>query len=265
MPIVTLLSDFGNRDSYVAQMKGVILGICPSCRIVDVTHEVAPQNVLMGAFLLESTVNYFPRRTVHLAVVDPGVGSERAPLVLKCRQGTLVGPDNGLLVGASRKLGLVASYRIQGPGPRRASLSSTFHGRDIFAVTAGRLAAGLRPGQVGPRVREIVELGIQGAKVERGTLECRVLHVDVFGNVITNADNRSVEKFRAKKGQRLVVRCEGRTLLARYVETYSEIRRGEVAVLRGSQGYVEVAVREGSAAALLRVRPLEGMSIRVSS
>ena len=113
MPIITLLSDFGTKDSYVAQMKGVILGLRPDCQIVDISHEVARQNVAMGSFLLETAVSYFPRGTVHVAVVDPGVGSERLPLVAECRHGILVGPDNGLLVRAGRRLGFVAAYRIE--------------------------------------------------------------------------------------------------------------------------------------------------------
>ncbi|MEK6919428.1 MAG: S-adenosyl-l-methionine hydroxide adenosyltransferase family protein [Thermoproteota archaeon] len=263
MPIVTLLSDFGAKDSYVAQMKGVILDNSPNCQIVDITHEVQRHNVLMGSLLLETAVPYFPKGTVHVAVVDPGVGSERLPIVIRCKHAIFVGPDNGLLIRAARKLGVVAAYRIQRPEFRRAFVSSTFHGRDIFAVAAGKLMAGLKPESVGPRVSRLVELNVPGAKLERGALKCRVIHVDVFGNVITSAANDSLVKLGARLGQRLMVRGGVGSFQGRCAKAYEEVNPGELAVLKGSQGYVEVAVREESAAALLEVGPLDELEIRL--
>ncbi len=262
MPIVTLLTDFGLKDSYVAQMKGVILEECPGCPIVDATHEVERHNILAGSFLLETAVSYFPSGTIHVGVVDPGVGSVRLPIVVECGGSVLVGPDNGLLSRAADKLGLQAAYQIEKKKFFRRDLSSTFHGRDIFAKTAGMIAAGQSPASVGPRIRRLVRLGLPGPKLVRGVLRCNVLHVDGFGNVITNLPNDRRSGVAFRKGQRVSVVSEYRTCDGRFVDAYYQVNRGEIAVLKGSQGYVEVAAREASASELLAVRPSEKLEVR---
>lgn len=261
MPILTLLSDFGNRGPYVAQMKGTILGICPNCQMVDVTHEVERHDVLTGAFLLEVSVSHFPEGTVHLAVVDPGVGSERLPVVLACRRAYLVGPDNGLLVRAARKLGLSSAYRIQNLGSGYAFGSPTFQGRDVFAVAAAKLAAGLRAHQLGPKVRGLVELKIRAATLRKRRLKCCALHVDKFGNIVTNAENEYLGRLRARHGRAVVVLSKGGRFPGQVVSAYYEAGRGDLVVLRGSQGYVEVALREQDASSLLGIRPRDELEI----
>src|SRR6266852_721594 len=139
MRIVTLLSDFGLRDSYVAQMKGTILENCPDTTIVDISHEIERHNIPMGSFILETTTPYFPKDTIHVAVVDPGVGSARKPIVVKCETAFFVGPDNGLMARACEKLGLKSIYEIREEEFLRKPVSSTFHGRDIFARVSGMI------------------------------------------------------------------------------------------------------------------------------
>ena len=142
MPLVTLLTDFGLSDVYVAQMKGVILRRCPKCQIVDLSHSVERHNIAEGAFLLESSVPYFPKKSIHIAVIDPGVGGRRLPIIVGSKSAILVGPDNGILSLAAAKLGVSRAYRIDQSMLGIEDVSSTFHGRDIFAVVAAELANG---------------------------------------------------------------------------------------------------------------------------
>src|SRR5438132_11662479 len=144
MKTVSLLSDFGLKDGYVAQMKGVILDKCPNAVVVDISHGIERHNIPMGSFILETTVPYFPNGTIHVAVVDPGVGSARKAVAIECEKGILVGPDNGLMVRASEKLGLKSIHQIGEQEFQRKPLSTTFHGRDIFAYVAGLIASGRR-------------------------------------------------------------------------------------------------------------------------
>ncbi len=262
MPIVTLLTDFGLNGSYVAQMKGVILEECPNCVIVDISHNVERHNILAGSFLLETAVSYFPTGTIHVGVVDPGVGSRRLPIVVECGGSVLVGPDNGLLSRAAYKLGFQAAYLIRKKEFLRRNVSSTFHGRDIFAKTAGMIAAGHSPTSVGQRIPRLVQLGFPRPKLVRDVLQCNVLHVNGFGNVITSFPSDGLSGVAFRKGQRLRVISEHRTCDGRFVDAYYEVNRGELAILKGSQGYVEVAAREASASELLVVSPGEKLEVR---
>src|SRR6267378_6471649 len=160
MKIVTLLSDFGLRDGYIAQMKGTILDLCPSAVITDISHYVERHNIPMGSFILETTTPYFPEDTIHVAVVDPGVGSARKAIVIECNAGLLIGPDNGLMARASEKLGLKSIHEIREKEFQRKPVSSTFHGRDVFAHVAGLIASGRKPGDVGPRLAQIEKLDL---------------------------------------------------------------------------------------------------------
>lgn len=253
MALVTLLTDFGIKDTYVAQMKGVILGRCRECRIVDLTHQVSRQDVREGAFLLETAVPYFPKRTIHVGVVDPGVGSKRLPIVIECKRGVLVGPDNGLLTLAAKKLGFRAAYTIVRSPFHPKQLSSTFHGRDIFANTAGLLADGWQPSSVGPSLSRPIRLKIPASRLIRGQVECTVLHIDSFGNLITNVSNERMRGLGLREGQRLTVLVRKRRREVRFVGSYHEVAAGALAVLPGSQGYMELAAREANANEILGV------------
>src|SRR5712664_1496750 len=144
MRVVALLSDFGLRDGYVAQMKGTILDLCPSAVITDISHDVQRHNIPMGSFILETTAPYFPKDTIHVAVVDPGVGSARNAIVVECESALFVGPDNGLMARASENLGVKSIHKIRAEEFQRKDVSSTFHGRDVFAYAAGMIASGRR-------------------------------------------------------------------------------------------------------------------------
>jgi len=244
-------------------MKGRILSQCPGCRIIDLSHGVERHNIVEGAFLLESSVGHFPKKTIHVGVVDPGVGSERLPIIVVCKSGTLVGPDNGLLSLAAEKLGFDQAYRIRESGMRANIVSSTFHGRDIFAHTAAKLAQGTLAKSLGPSVRSIVRLKHSRPQVSEKGMVCSVLYVDGFGNVITNVRQSDVPTWLLST-RALLVQVKGKSKRARFGRTYSDVKLNQLLVLLGSQGYIEVAAREHSAGDLLRVSPRDTLVIRPS-
>ena len=256
MVVITLTTDFGTRDAYVAELKGAILGLAPAARLVDVSHEVAPHDVAAGALLLEAAAPHFPRGTVHLAVVDPGVGTARRGLVLAARAQLFVGPDNGLFTPFLDEGGDWEAFEIVAPEYRRPGASRTFHGRDVFAPAAAHLALGLAPARLGPPVRDPMRLDWPEARADAGGLAGEVVHVDRFGNLVTSIRSAAVEAL----GPGATIRIAGRALPL--VGTYGELARGRAGALVGSQERLEIAVREGSAAAALGAR--RGTPVRVS-
>ncbi len=262
MRIITLLSDFGLRDSYVALMKSVIYQEFPRALIVDISHDIEQFNIEMGSFVLETAVPRFPRNTIHVAVVDPGVGSDRRGIAIKCEKGILIGPDNGLMARASEKLSLQSIYEIRQKVFLRKTISNTFHGRDIFAYSAARFASGTQPNEIGSRIQSIKRLNLSTPSVKGSELSCQVLHVDVFGNVITNVEHPLIQNVLKKAGDRFKARSKARTLPGQFVKAYHEVNRGSLALLEGSHGYLELAIREGSAKDRLDVNPLDKLRVR---
>ncbi len=235
MVTITLVSDFGLTDPYVAEMKGVILSTNPDLRIVDVSHGIERHNIAMGSFTLETALPYFPQGSIHVAVVDPGVGTERLPLVVLGKLGVLVGPDNVLLVRAAERLGFKAAYQIDSRRFKGEKVSATFHGRDVFARMAGNLADGLRPDTVGAVVKELVRLDIPSVGVSDEGMTCTVLHVDSFGNVILNLGEEESLRLGLHDDRRLEVKTMHGRSSASMARTYSEIRRDELGIILGSQ------------------------------
>ncbi|MBI4245707.1 MAG: SAM-dependent chlorinase/fluorinase [Candidatus Rokubacteria bacterium] len=247
--IVTLTTDFGTRDSYVAEMKAAVLGINRHLHLVDVTHEVEPQDVVEGALVLEAAAPRFPAGTVHLAVVDPGVGTERRGLVLAAGGHLFVAPDNGLLTPVIARGGWEA-FELAAPEYRGPEVSRTFHGRDVFAPAAAHLTLGVAPARFGPRVTDPVALPWPEARPVAGGIAGTVVYVDRFGNLVTSIEAAQVEMIAAAGGA--VVRIAGAALPL--VGTYGELSlRGAGGVI-GSRSRLEVAVRDGSAAARFRAR-----------
>ncbi|HVH16368.1 MAG TPA: SAM-dependent chlorinase/fluorinase [Candidatus Angelobacter sp.] len=264
MATITLLSDFGLTDPYVAEMKGVILSANPHLNIIDVSHGIERHNVAMGSFILEAVSPHFPRGSIHVAVVDPGVGTERLSVVVDCERGILVGPDNGLLVRASERLGFKGAYQIDSRRFRIEKISSTFHGRDIFARTAASLAIGLKPDSVGGKLKQLVRLDIPTVSMVHGRANCTVLHVDSFGNVILNLTDEDIARLHIRSGDRVTIRTPRRRAPGLVAKTYSDIPQSRLAMIRGSQGYLEIAMRESSAAARLGLKPLDQVVIGFS-
>jgi hypothetical protein len=250
-PIVTLTTDFGLTDSYVAEMKGVLLARCPEVRIVDVTHGVPPQDVLAGGFAVERALRAFPPGTVHVAVVDPGVGSDRRILRVDLHGQHILCPDNGLITWAWRRLGGGVAYELTW---RPEETSATFHGRDIFAPAAAMLA-----------VDESSALRLSGPPVEPILLpvmpatdrpsDAEVIHIDHFGNVTTNVP---VEAIVATP--QTVIHLADRSF-GPVRRTYADVAEGEPLALIGSSGLLEIAVRNGNAAHTLGLRVGDRLTI----
>ncbi|RKZ03965.1 MAG: hypothetical protein DRQ04_01590 [Candidatus Hydrothermota bacterium] len=236
---IALITDFGNSDPYVGIMKGIILRINPQATIVDITNEVTPFSVLEAAFMLESSFSHFPEETIFLAVVDPGVGSARRAIAGKAGGKYIVGPDNGLFTPIYREP--LDLYRL--PVPPDAS--TTFHGRDVFAPVAAFLSLGKEPGELGEPIDDPVRLEYPPLRIDSGVIEGLVLHVDRFGNLVTSIRSGLIPagSFRLVVGSKPV---EGR--LRKY---YHEADKGEIFPIVGSAGYLEISMREGSAAEAL--------------
>jgi S-adenosyl-L-methionine hydrolase (adenosine-forming) len=246
MTVITLTSDFGLLDSYVGIMKGVILSIAPDARLVDLTHNIPQQDIDAAVFALQSAIPYFPPGTVHLAVVDPGVGSARRPLLVTTGRAAFVGPDNGLFSFALGEPGGQA-WVLDRPQHWLPEPSRTFHGRDIFAPVAAHLALGMLPANLGTPIINPVLLPLRTAeRTGNGEIRGYVLNIDYFGNLITNVPGEWLAGARWS--------CEmGDTSIKGPSETYAAVEAGELLLLISSAGLAEVAVRDGSAAERLRV------------
>jgi S-adenosylmethionine hydrolase len=257
--LISLLTDFGTRDPWLAICKGVILSIAPDARLLDISHEIAPFDIREGALTLAAALPELPVG-VHVAVVDPGVGTQRRALGLRTARGDLlVGPDNGLLGAAAAALGgVTAAHELRDPRYRRATVSHTFHGRDVFAPAAAYLATGVPLAQLGPllRVDELVSLDLPRPDIVGGRLlQTGVLLVDAFGNVELAGNAGDVEGAIGplRPGDRLVLEWwqpEGAAMreTAVWAETFGEVEPGAVLVHEDSLGRLAIAVSQGSAA-----------------
>jgi len=259
MPIVTFTTDFGAGDGYAGAMKGVVLSLAPAAQLVDITHGVPPQDVAAGAAALAQAAPLFPPGTIHIAVVDPGVGGERADILIEAGGSLFVGPDNGVLSLAARPPRRI--YRIENSMFRRDPVSPTFHGRDVFAPTAGRLASGARAADAGPLVDTIVELSAPPLHKSGGVVEGQVIHVDAFGNLITSLP---AELFAVGERADVLIEVEGTEGLftPSFGRTFSDVASGALIGYIGSGGQLEIARRDGSAAA--RVGAGRGTGVRVT-
>ena len=244
--IITLTTDFGLKDPYVAEMKAAIVGICQDAVIFDVTHEVEKFNIRMGAYMLACAVPYFPNGTIHVAVVDPEVGTPRRSLIILTSRGIFVGPDNGILILAALKQGITGAREITNPKLILPIVSDTFHGRDVFAPAAANLANGVPPASFGPEIGEAIRPDFAKITFDRGALTGEVLHVDGFGNIITNVDEKRLKRLHAK--DLINVSLRSFKTKVKLSKTYAEAKPNEPLILLGSQGYVEIAVNQGSAA-----------------
>ncbi|MEW6387534.1 MAG: SAM-dependent chlorinase/fluorinase [Thermodesulfobacteriota bacterium] len=243
--IITLLTDFGTRDAYVASMKGVILGLNPQVRLVDLSHAVPPQDVRAGAFLLAAAAPYFPAQTIHLAVVDPGVGTPRRALAARCRGQYWVGPDNGLFhlifIGATD----LTRVSLENPAYFRPTVSATFQGRDLFAPVAAHLSLGVSLEQLGPPLTDPVTLPLPLPTFTPAAVHGEVIYVDHFGNLVTNLKMAEIKAWLAGESFSLHL---GALTFKRLSRTYGEAGPGEFLALEGSHGYLEVACNQDNAA-----------------
>lgn len=256
-PVIALLSDFGTRDHYVGTMKGVILGICPDVTLVDVTHEIAPHDVLEGALELAASYKFFPAGTIFVAVVDPGVGSSRRGIAAEIGDYRFVCPDNGLLTAVIRDAPPKKLVELTERRYARPTVSRTFEGRDRFAPAAAWMAKGIPLAGLGRNLSDCQRLDIPQPVEDNGRLNGAVLRIDRFGNLVTNIDRKVFEKFGREGGVHIAA---GGAMVGRLVATYADMQSGEVCALFGSTDHLELAANSGSAAQMLgltRGAPIE--------
>lgn len=248
VPIITLTTDFGLKDGYVGTMRGVILGICPEARLTDLTHEVPPQDIQTAAFILYQSFAYYPSHTIHCVVVDPGVGSKRRAVAISTDRGIFVGPDNGVfsLILGLTDLNVYEAVTLTNPAYQLENVSTTFHGRDIFAPAAAHIAAGVAPREFGPSAINLVRLESTLPPPEPN--QARVIHIDHFGNLvlnITTAQINAPEQIAFRVGRRIVRGLR---------ETFTDVEEGQpLAYVGSSWGHIEIAIRNGNAARSLGV------------
>lgn len=233
LPVISLLTDFGTADYFVGAVKGAILSVNPNVVIVDITHEIPAQGIEAGAFMLLAAYKTFPRGTIHVAVVDPGVGSSRRPIIVAANEQFFVGPDNGLFSYIYDREPAHRTFHVTAEKYFRPDPSSTFHGRDIFAPVAGALSTGVAPEQFGPEINDEVRLSSLETPL-------RIIHIDHFGNCVTNIRRQEFEG----------LTINGRTISALH-NFYGEASPGEVFAIWGSAGFLEISVNGASAAKVL--------------
>jgi S-adenosylmethionine hydrolase len=248
-PLITLLTDFGTRDAYLGSMKGVILSINPEANLIDLSHEVPPQDIRAGALILAAAAPFFPPGAIHLAVVDPGVGGDRRALAAHCQGCYWVGPDNGLfhfIFDQAPELTLVS---LENPAYFRPQVSATFHGRDIFAPVAAHLSLGVDLDRFGPRITDPVILDLPQPVFAPGVITGEIIAVDRFGNLISNLRLAQLTAWLAQAEIRLQA---GPLTLTGLARTYAQAAAGEFLALEGSHGFLEIACAQDNAARRLK-------------
>ncbi len=247
MTIVTLTTDFGESDHFAGVLKGVILGIAPRAQVVDITHQVSPFEIYEGAFVIAAAYPYFPKKSVHLVVVDPGVGTARRPILVEAAGQYFVGPDNGVLsMVYTRQKARVRHLVNEKYLPK--SVSATFHGRDVFAPVAAHLARGARPASFGPVIEDYLRPSLdKPARIGKRHWAGTVLKVDHFGNLITNFHVADFPEALIRP----IVMMPGVRAIERVARSYAEAPFGEPVVIPGSSGFLEVSVNQGNAARML--------------
>src|SRR5437762_12145704 len=256
-PIITLLTDFGSQDYFAAAMKRVILSINPAAQIVDITHEIAPQDIHAAAFNLLATYKDFPANTIHVAVVDPGVGSIRQAVLIECAEQFFVGPDNGIFSWVCQREGNYHAIHLTNEKFFRHPVRAAFHGRDIFAPVAAALSNGVAPEEFGPAIENLIHLeSLKPKMLSDGAIEASIIYIDRFGNCITNLTREILgdDLSRAK----LVVGGREISSFRRY---YREAEEREVFCVIGSAGFLEVVAANRSAAAILDARCGQTVSV----
>jgi len=262
MPIITLLSDFGLRDPYVAEMKAIILSICPEARIVDISHEIRKFDIRMGSFILAQAASYFPEGTIHIAVVDPGVGTKRRSIIVETRRSLYVGPDNGLLMFSAVKEEIRSVHAITNPKYMLENVSRTFHGRDVFSSAAAHLANGVVSSEFGPQICDPVLPEYTKPRIVGDKIHGEAIHIDEFGNVITNISPVDLRGLGIEEGRKIEVELRHRSLKVRLCSSYGEVPVGWSLAVIGSGDFLEVATNQGNAAQAYNIKIGDKVKVR---
>ena len=263
---ITFLSDFGLKDDFVGTCHGVMKRIAPEAQIIDITHGIPPQAVLQGALVLANTIGFMPVG-VHLAIVDPGVGGPRRPIVLRDEDDrTYVGPDNGLLLPAASRTGIAAAHELANPDYALETISRTFHGRDLFSPAAAHLARGVALDELGPPVdpEGLVRLDLPELVITDGGIVATLLYVDSFGNIALNLTRDDVEGLGIVAGARVELELSGERYYAVMARTFADARPGDVILYEDSYKNMSLAISRGSAARMLHAAPGQAIQIMLA-
>lgn len=248
MPPIALITDLGDKDHFVSSMKGVILSINPEAKIVDITHQVPKQDVRTASFILANAAETFPAGSNFVAVVDPGVGTERVCILLRTENElNFIGPNNGVFTLVAEKFGIDEIRKISNKDLLRSDISTTFHGRDVMAPVAAHLSSGLKPSKVGERIEELELVDMKKPKSMTKGIRGEILHIDDFGNLITNIGGDLIEKT-ADIGATLRIEIDTQELKAPFVKTFGEVSEGDNLCYIGSSNLLEIAKNRGNLA-----------------
>ncbi|MFB3897375.1 MAG: S-adenosyl-l-methionine hydroxide adenosyltransferase family protein [bacterium] len=257
--IITLTTDFGTSDTYLAQMKGVILSINPKAMIIDITHSISPQNIREAAFIFSTAYRYFPKGTIHVVVIDPGVGSERKALLVQTDNYYFLAPDNGVLSYVIQNEHTKHLIQLENRKYFLPSVSSTFHGRDIFAPAAAHLSLGIPATKFGPAAEKLIKFPIPEPGIIDTQIYGHILHIDHFGNIITDISKAFWNQTIGKKKFSIVI---GKKKINRIVETFAEGNPGDIIAYFGSTEFLEIAIVNGNAVATLNIAMDEPIIIK---
>jgi len=260
--IITLTTDFGLKDPYIAQMKGVILSISPNVKIIDITHNIEKFNIIEGAFTLAATTKFFPKGTIHVVVIDPGVGTERNAIIIKTERYYYVGPDNGVLTYVIEREEIKKIIKIKRNRYVNREISNTFHGRDVFAPAAAYIAKGVKCIKLGEEKDSYKTLQIQKAYRDNEKIYGKVIYIDSFGNIITNINRKLLKD--AYKHNRLTLKIGDKPIREiRLVKAYGELNKGELLAIIDSYDLLEIAVNRGNASDILEVKVGDRITIHL--
>lgn len=259
-PIITLLTDFGSADHYSGAMKGVILGICPDAQLVDISHEITPYAITEAAFTLSQAWTCFPAGTVHIVVVDPGVGSSRRPILAEAAGHLFVAPDNGVLTMLYDAVPAHEVREITASRYFRQPVSRTFHGRDVFAPVAAYLANGLAAAEMGDPIGDYLRLGFSSpARTGEKTWAGTILKADHFGNLITNFDSKTWQRLAVDAFEMRI----GGSVVSRMALNYAQMANGELFMIEGSAGFLEISLNRGSAREMAQAQSGDVLELRL--
>jgi S-adenosylmethionine hydrolase len=265
MKVITLLTDYGITDSYVAEVKGTILKINPDATIIDISHDVGNYDISSGAFHMARSVPYFPEGTIHVGVVDPGVGSSRKAIIIKAGNMWFVGPDNGLMAPVAERLGFEQAWEITNHELLPSKISDVFDGRDVFGPTGALLSKGVSPDVIGTRIDDIIRLPYYQPEIDGKVVHGNVIHIDGFGNAVTNITYETLTSIGVGSETSFKLKIDDKEYIVPYVRRFSAVKEGELLLLVAGGGYLEVSVNQGNAAKRLGLVKGTRISMQVSS
>ncbi len=259
MKIITLLTDFGTKSGYVSQMKGVIYSLSKAI-IIDITHDVNRHDVKEGAFILKSSVPYFPNGSIHVAVVDPEVGTDRRSIIIKTKNHILIGPDNGLLIPIANLLGDFTVYNITNKRYMLKKISNTFNGRDIFAPISAHIVNGVSIEKLGERINDYVKLDFGKYRIAKKTALGQVIHIDRFGNIITNIDGDELKNF-VDYNKNIILLIREKEYNIPFVKSYGYVKENKYLATIGGSNLFEICINKGNASEFFNIKNCEEIRI----